>query len=620
MRRQVTVLQRAVGNQALLRMLSHSAPIIQTKLTINQPGDRYEQEADRVAEQVMRMPESAAVPNIRASAKDEVGMQRKCACGGSGGDCSCKGKKEKEEGLLHRKEQGASPKAAAPAIVHEVLRSPGHRLDTATRAFFEPRLGYDLSQVRIHSDSRAAESARSVNALAYTVGSNIVFAVDRYTPQSAAGQRLLAHELTHVLQQSNYLGSPLKKDTEIVSADGFQRRYAVQRSESSEVTRDNASTVVVRANPSQPLLSRAWVSCNEPPDCPARETGEQRRAASASLEVAALDAPETGEIVFGFNIGSSRAASLHGNTTWAGFAAGIAGSADRWEILGFTDCEGGVERNTLLREDRAKAVLQALPVTARSKIDRAAAAPMTDCVASNDTAANRAYNRSVVFRRTVTNVTFTPENVTVPRPSTDLCGPDVTAQVSAAVSSTRATFGGWKANQREDACDALDSLTSGYMAWDIVELHNQQWISRGYRPPCASEPTTPHCGSSVQVDQDCYYAGSANYVIFGVMCKLCYDYYYSIMRVNTGFTRFTKSAMLELIDRYKGQGFTGLGTPSANFKESERWALAGYDGWPSASSPRGDRANCSPHCPIPYSGPGFRVNWYPNEYHTGGGR
>jgi hypothetical protein len=82
-----------------------------------------------------------------------------------------------------------------------VLRSPGQPLDANARAFFEPRFGHDFSKVRIHADEEAAESAQGVNALAYTVGCHVVFAESRYAPATAPGQRLLAHELAHSIQQ-----------------------------------------------------------------------------------------------------------------------------------------------------------------------------------------------------------------------------------------------------------------------------------------------------------------------------------------------------------------------------------------------------------------------------------
>jgi len=130
-------------------------------------------------------------------------LQRKCACGGpeslAGGCEECK---EKDK-AMQRKPTGTGPRASStPPIVNEVLRSPGQPLDESARTFFEPKFGHDFSRVRVHTDSRAAESARAVNAIAYTVGSHIVFEAGRYAPASSAGQRLMAHELTHVVQQA----------------------------------------------------------------------------------------------------------------------------------------------------------------------------------------------------------------------------------------------------------------------------------------------------------------------------------------------------------------------------------------------------------------------------------
>jgi hypothetical protein len=88
-------------------------------------------------------------------------------------------------------------------MVHEVLRSPGQPLDTATRAAMEPHFGHDFSHVKVHNDSKAAESAQSVNALAYTVGPHLVLGAQHYAPHSEAGQKLLAHELTHIVQLGN---------------------------------------------------------------------------------------------------------------------------------------------------------------------------------------------------------------------------------------------------------------------------------------------------------------------------------------------------------------------------------------------------------------------------------
>ena len=177
-----------------------SAPLsIQPKLKINRPGDKYEQEADRVADMVMRMPEPT--------------VQRKCSCGG-GGCAKCKGGHgEGEHELLQMKRVDANSLGPdeAPASVHEVLRESGRPLDYATRVFMEPRLGHDLGRVRVHNNERAVQVSQELNAQAFTVGHNIVFGGGGYTTGSSASRRLLAHELTHVVQQTGGRANSLPK-------------------------------------------------------------------------------------------------------------------------------------------------------------------------------------------------------------------------------------------------------------------------------------------------------------------------------------------------------------------------------------------------------------------------
>lgn len=98
-----------------------------------------------------------------------------------------------------------------PPIVDDVLRSPGQRLDPATRSFMNSRLAADFGDVQIHTDTTAAKSAQAVNALAYTVGRNIVFGTNQYQPGTSAGRHLLAHELTHVVQQNHAPVSALQR-------------------------------------------------------------------------------------------------------------------------------------------------------------------------------------------------------------------------------------------------------------------------------------------------------------------------------------------------------------------------------------------------------------------------
>jgi hypothetical protein len=154
---------------------------IQPKLAVSQPGDEQEEEADKTAERVMRMPDPAAGGVL----------QRKCtAC-------------EEEKKVQPKREGAPAGGMVAPPIVHEVLRSPGRPLDAETRAFMEPRFAHDFGRVRVHADARAAESARAVGARAFTVGHAVVFGASEYAPRSNAGRSLLAPELTHTIQQGS---------------------------------------------------------------------------------------------------------------------------------------------------------------------------------------------------------------------------------------------------------------------------------------------------------------------------------------------------------------------------------------------------------------------------------
>ena len=132
-------------------------------------------------------------------------LQRKCACGQHiiGNECtSCR--KENETTLQRsavNHDSVGSAESDVPPIVHDVLQTPGQPLDPNTRAFMEPRFGHDFSRVRVHTDAQAAESTHAVDALAYTVGQDIVLGDEHSRPQSLAGYALIAHELTHTIQQ-----------------------------------------------------------------------------------------------------------------------------------------------------------------------------------------------------------------------------------------------------------------------------------------------------------------------------------------------------------------------------------------------------------------------------------
>jgi hypothetical protein len=160
------------------------------------------------------MKEHATTADQRATVRPSLAtpsnllLQRKCACGTRAPAGKCE-ECARKAGSLQRKPADKTAPREVPAIVHEVLGSgSAQSLDPATRAVMEPRLGHDFSRVRVHTDDKAAESARAVNAVAYTVGRDVVFDAGQYAPETPAGQRLLAHELTHVVQQRSAAATP----------------------------------------------------------------------------------------------------------------------------------------------------------------------------------------------------------------------------------------------------------------------------------------------------------------------------------------------------------------------------------------------------------------------------
>ena len=170
---------------------------LQTKLQINQPGDIYEQEADRVAEQVLAKP---ACPHVSSASPRIQRFSR----------------------------QSSEQTGAAPPSVNRALASPGRPLEPVLRQDMEQRFGHDFSRVRVHSDVASEISARQVNAHAYTSGYDIVFGLGRFAPATLAGRRLLAHELTHVVQQTE---TPDGLQTKLIQRDGPHRAEDVTQEE-----------------------------------------------------------------------------------------------------------------------------------------------------------------------------------------------------------------------------------------------------------------------------------------------------------------------------------------------------------------------------------------------------
>lgn len=234
-------LQRVIGNHAALRALRSAR--VQAKLTVSSPDDSYEQEADRVAERVMGMPEpdisrqeeneelqtsplaDQISPLVQTQPEAEE-AQRQPEEEEEPAQAQFLQKQEEEEmqkqpekeeepvqaKLLQRREERAAVEKKSNSVQEgrgaslessiNSIRGGGRPLTQSARFFFEPRFGADFSGVKVHTDENANHLAKSINAKAFTIGRDIVFGSGQYSPESPPGKQILAHELTHVIQQA----------------------------------------------------------------------------------------------------------------------------------------------------------------------------------------------------------------------------------------------------------------------------------------------------------------------------------------------------------------------------------------------------------------------------------
>jgi hypothetical protein len=212
---------------------------IQTKLSISSPGDLYEQEADRVADQIMRMPtpspveqsvsvnqpQISRVPAIHSTTLPQVQREEVIE----------EPLPEEEPKVVQTKGATGSSATLSPAFEPGLnsIRGGGLPLPESARAFFEPRFGRDFGHVRLHTDNQAAVTAASVNARAFTLGRNIVFGAGQYAPESVAGRTLLAHELTHVVQQADTESSVMRSPACDCAAVGARDPTAAEKTDAS---------------------------------------------------------------------------------------------------------------------------------------------------------------------------------------------------------------------------------------------------------------------------------------------------------------------------------------------------------------------------------------------------
>ena len=580
-------LQAMHGNQGVQRLLRDGR--LQRKLTINQPGDAFEQEADRVAEKVMRMPDPAVNQNSSMFAKKAGAALQRCSCGksSSGSECEeCKAKSMQ----LKRSPDSSTGNTTAPPIVHDVLNSPGRPLDAATRSFMEPRFGADFSNVRVHTGGKAAESAQAVNALAYTVGNSIVFNSGQFAPTSAAGQKVLAHELTHVAQQGHAAlllenrdpASPIKGTSVMKIADDLQRF--------------SCDTGVA------PGMSCSDAQGSGHPPGLNLEHFDQDQDTLKPAHTAAIATFITGWVARGSN--------------------------ETVEVHGYASCDGPANANVQLSCNRAEKVKTALASGGVTTSISTFAHGETD-----EFGAGLDPNRRVIIK-TIAPLPPPPAPVCPqcpedprtpgcppcppiePTPDERICGPDITSSLTTMLGTVEPWFRGLTGFQQDRSCMALGPAgflvgVNPGMAWDTRELFlpNTSWLDSYFLssscgsprdPGCPSDPTrllcetVGSCGNSVVVDGKCMLAGTANYALFGKMCRLCHDY--------TG--RWNRWDMRAIIGVWKTVDWDDSTPP-------KEVASAAYDGtFPAVPAAAENRSSCAGRCGRTHGG-AFDFIWEP---------
>jgi outer membrane protein OmpA-like peptidoglycan-associated protein len=370
--------------------------VIQRKLALGRVDDPLEDEADRIADRVMRMPD----PEISTTSAP-LQISRKCA--------ACE-----EDETVRKKPAGKAEIAAteAPGTVREILRSSGRPLDASSLAYFEPRFGRDFSGVRVHTGVAAERSAHDVNAHAYTVGPHIVFGAGRFAPKTEEGRRLIAHELAHVVQQGGLgptglsAGSGSRATVTNEVQPGTNGTAITPRQKPVPVAR--LSAPLIQRQPNPPVIKPAGKDLGDP----ALSRAEEIRLSSTS----------TGQITYGLNppmvsfynfaIGQPTLKSEHaaGLKALAAVLKRAASAKLYITANGHADSSGEADVNMPLSRRRAIAVQNLLQQESGVAVDPSwfgASAPAT----ANDTIDGRSRNRRVdIYLRAPGGVPRKPED------------------------------------------------------------------------------------------------------------------------------------------------------------------------------------------------------------------
>ncbi|MEM7427981.1 MAG: DUF4157 domain-containing protein [Pseudomonadota bacterium] len=369
-----------------------------------------------MADEVMRMPAPEATGRAVSSVLPADTISRMCA------DC--------EEETVRRKSADSAANPATPDIFKAITRlGSGSPLPSSERNFFEPRFGRDFSNVRVHTDQRAGGAAQAINARAFTLGNNVAFGAGQFRPGTSPGRRLLAHELTHVVQQPSTHNEVIRREiTEDSIRGGDFYSTNCGWVDAGHSNPGDARILIAQVREASQRVGRRedrltrTVAAERTPlvredDCDA--TYERDEARDSHAEAPLMETTEHASgavetILGGFGVDSPDASKFDA------LIAAVADAHAAWEtfkarsfsveVLGFGDCIGNEEGNNVLRLGRAFKVSSALAKHGL-QVTASLGHEMTEYLASNATREGRKKNRGALIRfiPQVTPETFTTD-------------------------------------------------------------------------------------------------------------------------------------------------------------------------------------------------------------------
>ena len=481
----------------------------------------------------------------------------------------CESSGDKKESIQSKQNSGMKETTISPNIRTGIkaLRGGGQPLPESVRNYFEPRFGSDFGRVRIHTDSQAAMSARELNARAYTQGHDIVFAAGEHSPSTTAGRRLLAHELTHVVQQRSNPKTiqracgkkaigPVPKDCNLVSKEPKGERFLF-KANCDEFASNEEDRLIMYINMLDPSVKVNILGMASFDGSPEFNESLSCRRASRTKQVLLREGIPSENILFVEATG------------------GIPPAHD--PSLRAIDLDIKPAADVPPPSKKPKKPSKICGPDISSPLSNVFKDIQSTFAGWNDWQRNMCCFGLIQWLPGVVNPIMAWDIKELFLPNT-----------------------GWL--YERPYCPISYNVSTCHCGVPATGMPGSDAIEKAKTSPC---------GNSVLVQNKCFLAGTANYGTFGIMCKLCYDHSRSMRYkpwilppINTVW--FTEFYMKKLIWAYKTLMRDDPGPPTD-------WAVATYRGGPGGVSGTENRGFCKGRCGVPYSGKPFDFIWEPHK-------